>query len=42
MDIRKSVTVDDLMKKIADTGKEYDTDKIRRAFELGAAAHFGR
>lgn len=42
MDIRKSVTVDDLMKKIADTGKEYDTDKIRRAFELADAAHEGQ
>ncbi len=42
MDIKKSVTIDDLMQKIADTGREYDTDKIRRAFELADKAHDGQ
>ncbi len=42
MDIKKSVTIDDLMQKIADTGREYDTEKIRRAFELADKAHDGQ
>ncbi|MCH5204299.1 MAG: bifunctional (p)ppGpp synthetase/guanosine-3',5'-bis(diphosphate) 3'-pyrophosphohydrolase, partial [Oscillospiraceae bacterium] len=42
MDIRKHVTIDDLMRKISETGREYDTDKIRRAFELADSAHEGQ
>ena len=30
------------MRKISDTGKEYDTDKIRRAYELADSAHEGQ
>ncbi|MCH5208566.1 MAG: bifunctional (p)ppGpp synthetase/guanosine-3',5'-bis(diphosphate) 3'-pyrophosphohydrolase [Oscillospiraceae bacterium] len=42
MDIRKIVTIDSLMKKISESGREYDTDKIRRAYELADSAHEGQ
>ena len=36
------ITIDDLMKKISESDKQYDTEKIRRAYELADAAHEGQ
>ncbi len=37
-----TITIDDLMEKIKATEKQYDTDKIMRAYKLAEAAHEGQ
>lgn len=37
-----TITINDLMEKIQATDKQYDTDKIMRAYELADAAHEGQ
>ncbi len=36
------ITIDDLMQKISESDKQYDTEKIRRAYELADDAHDGQ
>ena len=38
----ETITIDDLMKKIGEIDKRYDTDKIMRAYKLADAAHEGQ
>ncbi|MGN0670429.1 MAG: HD domain-containing protein, partial [Oscillospiraceae bacterium] len=38
----ENVTIDDLMKRVIDADKQYDADKIRRAYDLADNAHDGQ
>ena len=38
----ETITIDDLMKKIGEIDKRYDTDKIMRTYKLADAAHEGQ
>lgn len=41
-DLTKSITIDDLLDKIKASDKQYDVDKIMRAYTLAEAAHEGQ
>ena len=38
----ENVTIDDLMQRVIDADKQYDADKIRRAYDLADKAHDGQ
>ncbi len=38
----ENVTIDDLMQRVIDADKQYDADKIRRAYDLADKAHEGQ
>ncbi len=38
----ENVTIDDLMQRVIDADKQYDADKIRRAYDLADKAHSGQ
>ena len=38
----ETVTIDDLIKRVNDADKQYDADKIRRAYDLADKAHEGQ
>ena len=38
----ENVTSDDLMQRVIDADKQYDADKIRRAYDLADKAHEGQ
>ena len=42
MDLSKTIKFDDLLKKIKESDKPYDVDKITRAYNLADAAHEGQ